>query len=68
MNLQEPMPGLFVAGTFSLGPRVAVPFRLKKTSTALMLACVAFSALALVGVLWHARTEATPPTPPLAQG
>jgi adhesin transport system outer membrane protein len=48
MNLQEPMPGLFVAGTFSLGPRVAVPFRLKKTSAALMLACVAFSALALV--------------------
>lgn len=37
-------------------------------ASATFLAGGAFSTLALVGVLWHARTQATPPKPPLTQG
>jgi hypothetical protein len=37
-------------------------------ASATFLAGGVFSTLALLGVLWHARTEATPPKPPLTQG
>ncbi|MDO8373654.1 MAG: TolC family protein, partial [Polaromonas sp.] len=48
MNLKESLPVSVVAGIFSQGQRVAVPYCLKNTLAALMLAGVAFGALALV--------------------
>ncbi|WP_096696676.1 TolC family outer membrane protein [Polaromonas sp. AER18D-145] len=48
MNLRESLLAPLAAGTFSHGQRVAVRYCLKNTLAALMLAGVAFSALALV--------------------